>query len=583
MSDEQISAIAGASHNTLVLAGAGTGKTTTIVGYVSWILKNKLADPGEILVLSYTNSSAHEMRDRIIKETGAEVRAGTFHSVGLEICQKATAYKPSVAKESTLEDVIEDITSDPIHEPRYRRYILSTMPQDPKKRNPASSGKKPSSSSATNQRRESSSKRDLPPFYQDYLRNFQRKAYTLVEQMRANNVDIAALRRMNSRPSVQESGRNADIIDLMEPIFLSYEAKLREENLVDFASMINQAIDHIKVGRYHHPYKYVLIDEYQDMSWPRENLIRALRQQRDFDLFCVGDDWQSIYRFAGSDINLILDFQEEWRQWGPTDMFQITTTRRFRQSIIDASGQFVMRDPALFRKRLQAPASSTSRTAPATLVSGTQTIKPRTDRSIRAIGGEDLKEQADAVAQQLRSTSIAKNASILLLGRYKSDVKDFIANSPFSLERDGSVHFSERPDLTIRSMTVHRSKGLQYDYVFILGCRGGVKGFPSTIPDDPLMALLLPRKETMPNAEERRLFYVAMTRCKRRVYFVVDTKRPSRFIYELRDSICPSAFRSLPLPLQCPKCQEATVIRTNKATGKTFRGCSAYPACRWVG
>ena len=82
-----------------------------------------------------------------------------------------------------------------------------------------------------------------------------------------------------------------------------------------FRGMIVDAISCVNNGSYRHPYKYVLIDEYQDMSRPRYELIRALRLQHDFSLFCVGDDWQSIYRFAGSDLHLILDFDRIWHAW----------------------------------------------------------------------------------------------------------------------------------------------------------------------------------------------------------------------------------------------------------------------------
>ena len=330
--------------------------------------------------------------------------------------------------------------------------------------------------------------------------------------------------------------------------------------------MITDAIRCVRRGAYRHPYKYVLIDEYQDMSRPRYELIHALREQSDFTLFCVGDDWQSIYRFAGSDIHLILDFADIWRDWGPTRMFQITTTRRFRQSLIDASGAFVMQDKSLYAKQLRNPSD-------------------KKDYSLKALGGATQEERFDAIVEQLRK--LPKAASVLMLGRYRSDLNLLSRNDRDGLfqidEHTGGIVFPEKPDMDIKFMTAHASKGLQRDFVFLLCCSGGLKGFPSAIPEEPLLGLLLPEVERMPHAEERRLFYVAMTRCKKKLFFVVDQSRPSRFMYELHDKICPNIFRDVKLPPQCPNCGEALRLRhTGSDPSRAFYGCTGFPNCRYT-
>lgn len=137
--------------------------------------------------------------------------------------------------------------------------------------------------------------------------------------------------------------------------------------------------------------------------------------------------------------------------------------------------------------------------------------------------------------------------------------------------------------MAIEFMTAHKSKGLQRDFAFLLCCSGGLKGFPSTIPEEPLLGLLLPEVERYPHAEERRLFYVAMTRCKKKMFFVVDQTRPSRFIYELHDRICPNIFRGVSLPPQCPMCGSALTERhTRNNPNSTFYGCTGYPFCTYV-
>jgi DNA helicase-4 len=555
LSDEQISAIAGAGHNTLVLAGAGTGKTTTIIGYIAWLLATKRAAPEEILVLSFTKASAGDMSQRIMTSTGKTIRACTFHSLGLEICRAATiANRPIIdghTSNTVVRNTFEQLLSKNIG---YRLLAFKLMSKELL----GKYGKAAKSEDF-----------QLPTDdygFNQYKQNLIENAQTIIQHMRQNSIDIDGMRELNERSGGKNVGRNREMLQLIEPLYNAYISNFRTTHGIDFPGMITDAIRCIQRGAYRHPYKYVLIDEYQDMSRPRYELIRALREQSDFTLFCVGDDWQSIYRFAGSDIHLILDFAEIWRTWGPTRMFQITTTRRFRQSLIDASGAFVMQDKSLYVKHLHNPSD-------------------KKDYSLKALGGATQEERFDAIIEQLRK--LPKTASVLMLGRYKSDLNLLLRNDRDGLfqidEHTGDIVFLEKPKMDIEFMTAHKSKGLQRDFVFLLCCSGGLKGFPSAIPEEPLLGLLLPEVERMPHAEERRLFYVAMTRCRKKLFFVVDQSRPSRFMYELHDRICPNIFRGVKLPPQCPNCGEALRLRhAGSDPSRKFYGCTGFPNCRFT-
>lgn len=553
LSDEQISAIVGAAHNTLVLAGAGTGKTTTIVGYIAWLLNTGKAQPNEILVLSFTRKSADEMSARIQAQTGAAIRACTFHSLGLEICRSSTIANRPIIDENVANKAIKAAfdqllaTSIP-----YRLLAFKLMPKH--------LGEKYAAAARLENFRLPVKDYD----FNQYAQHLVDTAKTIIQQMRSNNINVDGMRALNRHYGGKHTGRNAEMLDLIEPLYRAYAECFRANNGIDFPGMIVDAIQCVKTGKYRHEYRYVLIDEYQDMSRPRYALIRALREQRDFSLFCVGDDWQSIYRFAGSDIGLILDFDKLWEQWGETRMFQITTTRRFRTSLIEASGDFVMADPSLYVKHLHS-------------------TNEKKDYSLKALGGKTPEERFTVIVEQLRK--LPKKASVLLLGRYRSDLNLITGQDREGLFRcDGnSITFLEKPEMTIEFMTAHKSKGLQRDFVFLLCCSGGLKGFPSTIPEEPLLGLLLPEVERYPHAEERRLFYVAMTRCKKKMFFVVDQTRPSRFIYELHDRICPNIFRGVSLPPQCPMCGSALTERhTRNNPNSTFYGCTGYPFCTYV-
>ncbi|WP_239459174.1 UvrD-helicase domain-containing protein [Bifidobacterium ruminantium] len=555
LSDEQVSAIAGAGHNTLVLAGAGTGKTTTIVGYIAWLLATNRATPEEILVLSFTRKSADDMSHRIMASTGKTIRTCTFHSLGLEICRASTiAERPIIdghASNGVVRATFERLLAQNIP---YRLLAFKLM------------SKELFDKYGTAAKSEDFQLPTDDYGFNQYKQSLIENAQTIIQHMRQNNIDVDGMRELNERNGGKHVGRNREMLQLVEPLYNAYLDNFRATQGIDFPGMIVDAIRCVRRNDYRHPYKYVLIDEYQDMSRPRYELIRALREQSDFTLFCVGDDWQSIYRFAGSDIHLILDFAEIWRDWGPTHMFQITTTRRFRQSLIEASGKFVMQDKNLYVKHLHNPSD-------------------KKDYSLKALGGATQEERFDAIVEQLRK--LPKTASVLMLGRYRSDLNLLSRNDRDGLlqidEHSSKITFLEKPDMDIEFMTAHKSKGLQRDFVFLLCCSGGLKGFPSAIPDEPLLGLLLPEVERMPHAEERRLFYVAMTRCKKKLFFVVDQTRPSRFMYELHDRICPNIFRGVKLPPQCPNCGEALRLRhAGSDPSRAFYGCTGFPNCRFT-
>jgi len=170
---------------------------------------------------------------------------------------------------------------------------------------------------------------------------------TVINLMKNNNIGFDEVRSRNE--SINRPLRLDIIIDLIEPVFSAYEEMLKQRKEIDFNDMINLATQYVIENKYQHNYKYVIVDEYQDIGQSRYKLLYEMRQQNPYKLFCVGDDWQSIYRFSGSDIGFILDFE---KYWGPTETDKIETTYRFSQSLIELSGAFVMKNPKQIRKSL---------------------------------------------------------------------------------------------------------------------------------------------------------------------------------------------------------------------------------------
>ena len=319
-----------------------------------------------------------------------------------------------------------------------------------------------------------------------------------------------------------------------------YEQLLLEEGALDFHDLINRAAGYIREGRWESPYRYVLVDEFQDISAGRMALLQALRQENKA-YFLVGDDWQSIYRFAGSDVGLVRNCGE-WL--GHVKERSLSQTFRFGKGIGDPSTDFVRRNPEQTQRELLPRPKNGS-----------------ADEGITVVADGDPRRAIEEIA----SRAGGKDLPVLVLGRYNDSEKEL----PQELHR----RFIFR--------TVHKAKGLQAEFAVVLGLKDERKGFPSQIEDDPLLELVLPSKDegAYPFAEERRLFYVAMTRAKRGVYLVTDPKRPSAFVRELLQNF--PDLRQLgefpPPDPPCPRCHSGQLILSQSS--KNLR-CSNDPYCQ---
>ena len=314
--------------------------------------------------------------------------------------------------------------------------------------------------------------------------------------------------------------------------------------------MINQASDLIRNGTWPSPYRLVMVDEMQDTSVARANLILALlNQNRHTYLYAVGDDWQSINRYAGSDLSVMSRF-EDW--FGAADTRSLSRTFRSPQSLCDVASAFVSANPSQL---------------PKTVVSH----RSGPESTVQAIAVTFRNEYAKVVADHLQALDSAADAptTVLLLGRYKKDGDDV-----------ARVLGQRWKHLTVDFQTVHRSKGKEADHVVVLNlCR---MKFPSAIEDDPLLALAMPVGETFQFAEERRLFYVALTRARQSVLLLTRSGLESPFVLELvRTGSVQMRQVGQDEPVQiCPTCRRGTVTPRKSKYGP-FLSCSRYRLCDW--
>jgi len=348
--------------------------------------------------------------------------------------------------------------------------------------------------------------------------------------------------------SAPDRARAAAFLTVFQPIFERYQETLSQSGQIDFHDMIDRAADYVEAGRYRSPFGYILVDEFQDISPDRARLLKALLDRSPgSQLFAVGDDWQAIFRFAGSDIGIMREFG---KRFGDSEDLRLETTFRCVDRIAAVATTFVLHNPAQI---------------PKTVRSEHKADEPRIHVGLPG----KLKEALDRIAED--AAKHEGPSSVLVLGRYRHTLPQ---NRATLAERYSGLRFDYR--------TVHRSKGLEADYVVLLGLCAGKYGFPAEIEDDPLLDLVLASAEGYPDAEERRLLYVAVTRARRHVFLLVENGPPSSFARELtRDGYDVTVFGRPPGDdIPCPVCVEGRLIRReNRQSGSLFYGCSNYPYC----
>ena len=648
---QQRRSIVSGEDNCLVISSAGSGKTSSIVGKVKYLIEIKHIEPQNILLISYTNKAAAELTDRM----GIEgLRGYTFHKLALDIIGQVTGQKPSICSntdalflkiyQELLDDdnfkksVVEYFFDYQIQEQDWerqkneRRQQLSEQKETRLKAQfPDMDGKTVYVRSEQEQKiclalsllgvkfryeepyehsladeMHSQYKPDFSIYYERddetkriYLEHFGVDEHSLVPMWFAKDrgityeeanqqyndgitwkkaahekfgtelltttsadfhyydirdklkiqlekagvpvkektdaelydmvlppnskqeksfirlvVTFATLIKSSCK-SIHEVIRQAKSIgdernefiiqNIFQPVYEGYIEELKKLNQIDFTDAILQATD---ICRSLHPvrYDYIIVDEFQDISVDRYNFLKVLREGNPpAKLYCVGDDWQSIYRFSGSDMALFNQFPDFF---GHTDINKIETTYRFGEPLVSLSSQFIQRNGIQIKKDIR----------PFNTETKTELYFYEYDRT----------NYCNVIAQLVASIPLDK--SIFLLGRYSFD--DYYLSYGYQSTKDGNRFYYFIENRKIEFLTAHKSKGLEADYVIILQCNKDTYGFPSLVNDDPVLNYVLTKSDQYPYGEERRLFYVAITRAKIKTFVLYDKRFPSVFVDE---------------------------------------------------
>lgn len=406
-----------------------------------------------------------------------------------------------------------------------------------------------------------------------YFFKFIQLIGNFINKIKVNNWNQTKIQELKI---LTKDERTKLFLDIAHECYLIYEQKLKEKNAIDFEDMINNAsniLDSYINESKKLPFKYIFIDEYQDISLQRFNLAKKLAMASDAKIIAVGDDWQSIFKFAGGNISLFTEFE---KNMGYSRLLKITNTYRNSQELIDIAGKFVQENELQIKKELN---SHKSIKHPVIIISYNDSYDKNTDEKTPFI------RMCEAIEEAIDSIVLKDglDKEILLIGRFNIDGKNLEGSQLFEY-KDGKVVSKKYPQVPITFTTAHSSKGLGFDNVIIINGKDAYMGFPSKIEDDPVMKLVIKNTEDIEYAEERRLFYVALTRTKNRVFIIVPQHAPSKFVLEIKDKFTNIILQGEDLnPKEeikkktCPYCGYPLQRRKNDRLGNELWLCSNEP------
>lgn len=473
LDDYQSRVVLSNETSSLVVAGAGSGKSLTIIGKIVYLVKVKNIKPEDILCISFTNDATINLKNNILKNYNFNIDVYTFHKLALEIL-KQNNIEYQIAPDDFLNKIIDNFFDNII--PNNELYLKSL-------------------------------KYILGKNYKERdITNLKRLINTFISLFKSNNYDtsyfLTILKKIKYTFNLKEYLHNKKLLLLIINIYLVYEEELHNESALDFNDMINKSINVLKEYGLKKKWKYIIVDEYQDTSITKFNMINEIIKLTNAKFLAVGDDFQSIYRFTGCNLQIFLNFTKYFTD---AKIFQIVNTYRNPQELINVAGSFVMKNKVQQYKNL---------------ISQKHTEKP-----VIIYYSEDKKS---SLKHLLTMISKEKVEDIMVLGRNNKDINKYI-DSTFTQDND---YYSYK-NVKFRYLTMHKSKGLESEAVILINIEDSLLGMPTKIKDEKILKYVNNTKDYYPYEEERRLFYVALTRTKNKTYIISSYKKESIFTKEI--------------------------------------------------
>lgn len=439
------------SKDLLVIAGPGAGKTTTIINKINYLLKNTNED--NILLISFTNQSVQDLK----KKLNNNINIYTFHKLAIDILN---TYK--INYKICPSDLLNYIIDEYFINYKNKHYLFNKF--------------------------------NIKSINDKNYPNIKKLIITFINLYKTNGCNFNKLKKITNELKYY------DLIIIILDIFKKYEEEKKASNLFDFDDLIIKATALLKNNYQYKFYKYIIIDEFQDTSIIRLNLILEIYQKSNSIITVVGDDFQSIFHFSGCDLNIFINFKQYFPK---SNILYLKNTYRNSQELINITSKFINKNPYQITKNM---ISSLHIKKPIIYIYYLNRIK---------------------AFKKLITKLIDKN--ILILSRNNNDIYNYI-DSSFTYNNN-ILTFKNK---TFKYLTMHSSKGLEEDYVIILNMENSKFGMPNQITNHPILKYVSSNIDNYPFSEERRLFFVALTRCKYQVFLLIPFINPSIFIKEIK-------------------------------------------------
>lgn len=435
MNEKQLEAVK-SLENTLVVAGAGSGKTFTIVNKIKYLLDNNIYKENELLIISFTNESVNDLKRKI----NYNLNIMTFHKLAITLINNPNM---KISNEYYLKFIINEYFNS------YGKY---------------------------NKKQNKLIKRILQEMDID---NLKKLIFTFINLYKSNYNDINYLLKLYQKSHFI----NKIYFKIILEIYHIYNQELESSNLYDFNDMIKIATNNINNNQIKTNYKYIIIDEFQDTSLNRFKLINAIIKQNNAKIFVVGDDYQSIYRFSGCNLDIFLNFNKLVNN---LNIINLDYNYRNPKEIIDVANSFIMKNKNQIKKE-------------------TICLK-NINKPIKICFYKNKRTAIEKILKYI-------DTKYLILGRNNKDKDLFnVQDKPF--------------------LTIHKSKGLEEDNIILINLTNNNNSLPSKIKNHKLINKII-KTDYYPYEEERRLFYVALTRTRNNIYLLVPKSNYSIFIKEL--------------------------------------------------
>ncbi len=375
----------------------------------------------------------------------------------------------------------------------------------------------------------------------DYIRDFIRQVIRVMDMIKVENKSYTDICR-KAQHDQHERVRN--FYKLAHPLLNGFDAYCVDKSYLDFNDMILRVLKLMENqkeirSKFRNKYQYILVDEFQDVNSLQVLLIKQLLSAKA-QLFCVGDDWQSIYGFRGSEVGYIINFEKYFKN---SSIIKLEMNYRSVANIVGASNEVIKKNKFRIDKNIKASRKSLSKI-----------------NIYAASGHEDGVEYLVNECKKLHVLGYGRD-DILILYRRSKMYQPYYRR----LHQDG---------IQAMGRTIHASKGLEAKAVFIIGLTEGYGGFPDIWLDDRIFRVVRKVRHDLLMEEERRLFYVALTRAMEKLYLITEKGNESSFIDEIPAQFAISYQQSLkPMTEELRKCPVCKNFLEDE-----FKFC---PYCGW--